>query len=288
VVHVKWITEGKVYMGGLCTAQGIMQQVGDTGSALATLAIALHTFVVVMWGTRPHHYISAYIVVGLTWLFIGLFIAFSVTLNTHGSTFYEMPVGWWCWIGNRYRVEQYLGQCVWVWLTMFVCFLTYTPLFFLARGNIAVSPTHWWKFKLYKDKDVVEDIDPDGRKRRAIGMIAYPLVFAILALPLSVVRWRTGFGASGRQLPTATFVVEFIYSLSGTLNVLLFLFTRSDLLLPQNISSRRNRLGIPPAVTTMAESKTEGTGVVGLLPGADDVGWHLPVSKEGSDMSDIL
>jgi hypothetical protein len=56
VVHVKWIREGKVYMGGLCTAQGqyvspfmsireptnicsagIIQQVGETGSALATL-----------------------------------------------------------------------------------------------------------------------------------------------------------------------------------------------------------------------------------------------------------
>jgi len=55
---------------------------------------------------------------------------------------------------------------------MFISFLTYTPLFFWARGNISVSPTHWWKFRMHQGKDVVQDIDPDGRKRRSIGMIA--------------------------------------------------------------------------------------------------------------------
>ena len=55
VLYVKWIHEGKVYTGSFCTAQGksqyssiwfgprtiifvgIVQQLGDTGSALATL-----------------------------------------------------------------------------------------------------------------------------------------------------------------------------------------------------------------------------------------------------------
>lgn len=54
---------------------------------------------------------------------------------------------------------------------MIVSFLTYTTLFVWARGNISVSPTHWWKFRVHKDKDVVQDIDPDGRKKRSIGMI---------------------------------------------------------------------------------------------------------------------
>jgi hypothetical protein len=54
VLYVKWIHEAKVYTGGYCTAQGkaivqvpqklsnasivgILQQLGDTGSALTTL-----------------------------------------------------------------------------------------------------------------------------------------------------------------------------------------------------------------------------------------------------------
>lgn len=300
VVDIKWIREAKVYVGGFCTAQGVIQQLGETGSALATLAIALHTFVVVLWGVRRHQYFIAYSVVGVTWLFVGLFVATTVAVFTRGSNFYETPVGYWCWIGNHYKAEQYAGQYIWVWATMFVCVLTYTPLFFWARGNITVSPTHWWKFRVHKDKDVVEDIDPDGRKRRSIGMISYPLVFAVTTLPISVVRWRSGFGSTSRRMPTATFVVEFIYSLSGAVNVLLFLLTRPELLLPRNISSKRNKSGAAPG---LAGSKTDGMNFtisrlearqrsrgpepipLGLLPGADDEGWHLPASGHVSNES---
>jgi len=293
VIYIKWIYEGKVYTGVFCSVQGAVQQLGDTGSALATLAIALHTFIVVLWGPRRHQYFTAYIVVGLTWLFVGLFIVLTVTLNTHGSNFYETPAGYWCWIGNHYKPEQYAGQGVWVWIAMFISFFTYTPLFFWARGNISVSQTHWWKFRVHRDKDAVQYIDPDGRKRRSIEMIVYPLVFATLALPLSVVRWSTGFGSTGHQMPTATFAVEFVYSLSGALNVLLFLFTRQSLLLPRN---RSNKSGLALGVT-LTESKPEVMDFMvsrlktrqrsrghepiplGLLPGADDVGWRLPASE---------
>jgi len=55
---------------------------------------------------------------------------------------------------------------------MFISFFTYTPLFFWARGNITVDATHWWKFKVHRDNDGVQDIDPDGRRRRSIEMIA--------------------------------------------------------------------------------------------------------------------
>ena len=73
-----------------------------------------------------------------------------------------------------------------------------------------------------------------------VAIYSYPVVFAVITLPLSAVRWSSGFGRKRHRLPTATFAVEFIYSLSGALNVLLFLFTRSNLLLP------RNRLGVAP------------------------------------------
>ena len=59
VVDIKWIREAKVYVGGFCTAQGksdyfhtilvwessnatgVIQQLGETGSALATLVSML-------------------------------------------------------------------------------------------------------------------------------------------------------------------------------------------------------------------------------------------------------
>ena len=63
VIYIKWVYKGKVYTGGYCTAQGmsshsliwfekvtnifgagIVQQLGDTGSALATLVGICVTF----------------------------------------------------------------------------------------------------------------------------------------------------------------------------------------------------------------------------------------------------
>lgn len=64
----------------------------------------------------------------------------------------------------------------------------------------------------------------------------YPIVFAVLALPYSVVRWKTHFSSAAHPLPAATFGVYVSFGLSGAFNVLLFLFTRRELLLPRNIN----------------------------------------------------
>jgi hypothetical protein len=57
---------------------------------------------------------------------------------------------------------------------MIVSFLTYTPLFFWARGIITVSPSHWWKFQVHKEPLPV--VDPNGMKRRSIAMIAFVIL----------------------------------------------------------------------------------------------------------------
>ncbi|KIM87344.1 hypothetical protein PILCRDRAFT_85839 [Piloderma croceum F 1598] len=167
--------------------------------------------------------------VSLTWLVITLFVAISVSVHTHGFTFYEHPVEFWCWIGNQYQAEQYAGQYIWVWVMVFGSFLTYIPLFLFARGNITISETHWWRFKIERSENRIQIQlnDPDDWRR------SYPLVFAVIALPISVVHWSSGFGSTLPHLATATFIFEFLYSLSGTLNVLLLVFAHSKLLRSQ-------------------------------------------------------
>jgi len=216
MADIKWIGEGKLYTGGFCTTQGILLQLGDTGSALATLVIAVHTFVVVLWNHEHSSVYAAYFIVALTWAFVAFFTAMGVTIHTQGSNFYETPVGYWCWIGTRFKAEQYSGQYVWVWLTMLVSFFAYTPLFFWARGNISISRRHWWKLKCHRSMQAEQDIDPDTDSRwRSVRMIAYPIVFTVTTLPLSVVRWESDFGSARQQFSTATFTVVFIYGLTG-------------------------------------------------------------------------
>jgi hypothetical protein len=99
-----------------------------------------------------------------------------------------------------------------------------------------------------------------------IAHCSYPLVFATITLPLSVVRWRSGFGST-LHLATATFVVEFLYSLSGALNVLLLVFTRSKLL-----KSQGGRSGLTPDITGIPAENSRGQRMsLRLLPRTTDL-----------------
>jgi hypothetical protein len=60
---------------------------------MVTQAIAVHTFVIVLWNHQHPKLWVAYVVVGLTWIFIAVFIAMSVTIHTRDSDFYMSPVG---------------------------------------------------------------------------------------------------------------------------------------------------------------------------------------------------
>jgi len=131
-----------------------------------------------------------------------------------------------------------------MWVTLFVSLITYSLLFLWARGSLTVGPTRWWSIRIHRASS--ERIDLSGGKRRSAKMIAYPIVFAIVVLPPSVVRFRTGFGQETHHIPHAwTFAVQFVYCLSGALNVLLFLTTRSGLLLPKSTPGKSAEIWHP-------------------------------------------
>ncbi|KIY67089.1 hypothetical protein CYLTODRAFT_15310 [Cylindrobasidium torrendii FP15055 ss-10] len=76
VLDVKWISEGSVQIGPVCTAQGVLQQLGETrtGVAITTLFIAVYTFLVILnvssqKASRRLLAISFFLVF-LSWLFL--------------------------------------------------------------------------------------------------------------------------------------------------------------------------------------------------------------------------
>jgi len=157
----------------------------------------------------------------------------------------------WCWIGDgsRYTAERYTGEYVWMWIALGVSAVTYIPLAFVAQGiGLRVNGNRWYRFELYRRDDIrAED------QKKSISMIVYPFVYFWLVIPLSVVRWVSGFGSGEKTLPTATIATECIYSLSGLANVLIFLFTRSNLFMEGGVESwgfrlnRPNAVALPPA-----------------------------------------
>jgi len=119
ITSIKWVQEGKVSQGSYCTAQGVIQQFGETGSAMVTTVIATYTFVVVMWGTFKRQLLVAYLAICSICVFLVVFIGITVGTQTHGTQDYMSPVGFWCWIGGNgthYNPERKGGEYAWMWI----------------------------------------------------------------------------------------------------------------------------------------------------------------------------
>jgi len=295
ITNIKWVHDGKVFQGNYCTAQGIIQQFGETGSAMVTMVIAIYTFVVVMWGIFKRQLLVAYLIVSFIFLFVIIFIGVTVGTQTHGNQHYMAPDGFWCWIGGngtRYNPERYAGEYVWMWTALFVSVITYVPLSFVALGILRVSPNCWWKFEVRGRRDV----RVEGQKRRSISMIAYPVVYIIVVAPISVIRWTSGFGSVPKTIipPAATLATECIFSLSGLANVIIFLFTRSDLFMVGNTERKGHSFKATPLppVNSSKASEMEETGSQShpqdILPGVDDGGWTLPSAPHASESQESV
>jgi len=292
ITSIRWVHEGKVFQGSYCTAQGVIQQFGETGSAMVTMVIALYTFIVVMWGTFRRQLLVSYLAVGFIVTFVVIFIGVSVGTQTHGSQDYMAPDGFWCWIGGngtRYNAERFGGEYAWMWVALGVSAITYVPLAFVALGILRVSPTHWWKIEIHPRRD----IKAEGRTRRSISMIAYPVVYFILVTPTSVVRWVSGFGSSPKHhVPSAaTLATEFLFSLSGLANVFIFIFTRKDLFIAGNTGGGgQNPNALPPPEPSESGDKElmVPQSHQPILPSAGDGGWTLPSASDATESHDVV
>jgi len=232
VTSIRWVSLGKVVSGEYCTAQGGLQQFGETGVALTTLTVTVHTFISVFWRRGIHSRRIALVIVALIYTFVSLWVGLGIGTHKDPEFPFYNPTPYWCWISSRYSGERIGGEYIWLWITLITSIILYVPLFFWSQGNLSVDPEIWWRFRIHRRPDV---LDFEGRRRRAFAILAYPTVYSILILPVSVIRW-IGFGLEARGIDNgipavATFIVDYTYTLSGFLNVSLLLLTRPHLLL---------------------------------------------------------
>ncbi|KAI4521532.1 hypothetical protein GGG16DRAFT_86885 [Schizophyllum commune] len=225
VMDIRWIHNGVVKTGGFCTAQGVIQQLGEASVAMTTLAITLATFIGVWCGKLASPRVATG-VVACIWIYNIIMTSVGSGLYDEGSDPYVVPTPYWCWIGDKYFGFRLAGEYIWFWITLCASFLLYIPLYLWSRGNITIDDTRWWRFSIHSVKNDPQ-ADPTGRRKQALIMIAYPLVYSVLVLPLSVVRW-IGFLDTGPEPPALTMTVISIYGLSGFANVLLLRLTRPN------------------------------------------------------------
>ncbi|KAL1979848.1 hypothetical protein VTN96DRAFT_5056 [Rasamsonia emersonii] len=206
-----------------CFLQGLWLQVGDPGSGLFVLAIAVHTFILVRSGRKPEHrwFLTA---VGGVWLFLAVLVI--VPLASHGTGVF-VPSGAWCWINESYESDRLWTHYLWIFLAEFGTLLLYTIMFINLRRQMAAST-------------ILGSLHAENlrRLRRVVSyMVIYPLAYVVLSLPLAAGRMAT---ARGSTPSIAYFCMSgAMMTSSGFVDAIMYTFTRQNLLLESE--PRRDR-----------------------------------------------
>ncbi|KAF8516220.1 hypothetical protein BU17DRAFT_67633 [Hysterangium stoloniferum] len=226
----RWLSRGKVVCSAYCTAQGLIQQIGDTAVALSTMAIALYTFSAILFrsdtGDRSKK-IAVFFVV-LIWLFVILLPSIEVAIN--GSKNYIAPTPYWCWIGSNYDSVRVGGEYAWFWTATILSVTLYVLIYLVLRKILVVeggqiifqkppSPT-----SLVRSNGGGTPRVPQSDSARSHQDSAKE---AFKMLLISVIRFRYKKKAEDNMIPSgAIFFADSLFAMSGVINVVLWLNTR--------------------------------------------------------------
>jgi len=231
---IKWMTAGAVLPGKLCTAQAVLKQVGIVGVAMTSLAIALHTFsiLVLQWKGPPNF--PKYVIIG-----IWTFIAFDVGLANliHRKEIYYGGTGYWCWILPRFEAEGIVTEYLWVWLAGLSMIILYGIMFAIIRRWFKIAHgIHWYN---QPGRGALDTESEDDRKIKAVAnsLLFYPAVYIFCVFPNTLSRWL--YFTNGLRHPPPyqfTLFASSIYGLSGVFNLILFFFTRPTVVMGHSVT----------------------------------------------------
>ncbi|KAF5328786.1 hypothetical protein D9619_011660 [Psilocybe cf. subviscida] len=237
-----WMADAHITEGTLCTAQAAIKQVGIVGVSMTSLAIAIHTFSVLVLRWRAPRYSSSIMIAGV-WIFAGLVIGIPNAI--HRDEVYYGDTGYWCWIEKRFKAEQIVTEYLWVWVAGLSMIVLYTIMFLVIRGWFIIdNGIHWHKnYNANGFGDAEPETDED-RQSKAIAnlMLFYPAVYIFCVLPNSIARWMY---FTGTNTPYQfTLFANTLFALSGTFNVLLFFITRPQLVLGPDINVEAEEISL--------------------------------------------
>lgn len=223
IMNAQWYVQQAVSFQPFCTAQGVIKQISDVGTALWALTIALHTFWVLFLRLEVRRAVMISALVAL-WAAIGtLVISGPATLNIKEKGPFYAISGYWCWISDQYPISHITLDYMFMFLSAFLSFILYSLVYLKMRGNITIVG---WKlrFRLHRGSGSSGLAADTQTIAIAKQMLLYPVAYTILISPIAISRF---IGFSGREVSFGvTIFSDTIYLLSGLVNVLLFFVTR--------------------------------------------------------------
>ncbi|KAL1963482.1 hypothetical protein VTN77DRAFT_8063 [Rasamsonia byssochlamydoides] len=226
LICTHWVVHNAIRANtAACFLQGLLLQIGDPGSGLFVLAIALHTFMMVTSGRKLEHRWFVTAVVGV-WAFLAILVI--IPLASHGADIF-IPSGAWCWINEAYETDRLWTHYLWIFLAEFGTVVLYAIMFVHLRRRIAAST-------------ILGSSHADSLKRlrRVVSyMVIYPVAYVVLSLPLAAGRMASERGTGPSM---AYFCLSgAMMTSSGFVDVIMYTLTRKNLLIESELSRDRDR-----------------------------------------------
>lgn len=227
LLSIRWLTSNAVLPATTtCSAQGVMHQFGNVGSALWSLAIAMHTFSLLFLGVgRVSSWacLSTFVII---WFVTGGIVAIGPVLveDQDKGPFHGLS-GPWCWITEEYTGSKLGLEYFWMFFSAIISFILYALVFLRLRGNIVLDgrSIRFQSTNRRRTSNGHQTTESYSLKV-ARRMLWCPVIYTAIVLPVAICRWIE-FGG-GRVPLAATFVTDGIFLLSGAINVALFATTR--------------------------------------------------------------
>ncbi|KAA1119245.1 hypothetical protein PGT21_018781 [Puccinia graminis f. sp. tritici] len=200
----------------ICTVQGVFIQLGDTSGAFATVAIAVHTFIVLINRTPPST-AALLIVLGMKWALVFILAMIGpLAFATDALGPFYGPAGAWCWISSAYPWQRLCLHYVWLFFAGAASAVTYALIFWNVRRRLRTQ---------YAQTSYDRSVEETSMENAAKKMLVYPLCYLLLMLPLGIDRITAIFGRTWSL--DVQIACGVIFTLVGLVDSVVFCWTRN-------------------------------------------------------------
>lgn len=227
VMSAKWIALGASVASPLCTTQAVLKMAGGVGGVVWTTIIAAHVFNLLFLQLKPIGK-GLFAVLVAVWGLLVSDVLLGPTIHQMAGDFFgpSPSDGPWCWITEKYATTRVFVEYLPMMIASTITFVLLALVLLRLRGNIYMTGSRmkirWinsddaWHIKMLRD-------EVDNRILLIVKrMIGFPICYFVFNFPALVIRLMMMMGMSPPWGFTAFAAI--LFSLSGTVNVLLYCF----------------------------------------------------------------
>lgn len=257
LLNAVWVRLDAIEVGSrTCFAQGWLVSTGDLSSSLFITAIAVHTYLAIVWNYKPPQW-AVYVTIVFLWVFNYQMAILGPAITQNGRDFggFYVRAAAWCWINVEYEKLRLTLHYLFIFISLAITSILYTLIFLSIRKRPSTES------------------QPGGHHHHHKAFFLYPVIYVVCTAPVALGRIVS---MTDVRVPISYFCVAgALITSNGWLDVLLWGLTRRSLLFYSEVDSEDNGLD---TFTFMRTPQDRKYGNIVWVEGASGVGDRSGIS----------